>query len=95
MNGKVEVMKKNLKTILKHTINASRSNWNIMLYPTLWSYRTNVKIATWFSPLQLIHGVEEFMPVECEIPSLKISFHVLPNTTNIEQRFLHLEHLDE
>ena len=40
-NGQVEAVKKTLKPILKHTINVSWSNWNIMLYPALWAYQTN------------------------------------------------------
>ena len=66
-----------------------------MLYPVLWAYRTNVKTATGFSPFQLIHRVEAVTPVECEILSLKISIHVLPDTTELEERLLHLEHIDE
>ena len=66
-----------------------------MLYPTLWEYRTNVKIAMGFSPFQLVHGVEVVTPVECEIPSLKIAIHVLPDTTELEECFLHLENIDE
>ena len=66
-----------------------------MLCPTLWSYRTNVKTTTGFSPFQLVHGVEAVTPVECEIPSLKIAIHVLPDTTELEENLLHLEHLDE
>ena len=48
-----------------------------------------------FSPFQLVHGVEAVNPIECEILSLKIVVHVLPNTTEIEERLVHLEHLDE
>ena len=48
-----------------------------------------------FSPFQLVHGVEEVTPVEWEIPSLKIAIHVLPDTTELEEHLLHLEHLDE
>ena len=66
-----------------------------MLYPPLWAYQTNVKTATWFSPFQLVHGVEAVTPVEYEIPSLKIAIHVLPDTTELEEHLLHLEHLDE
>ena len=94
-NGQVEAVNKTLKNILKHTINASHSNWHIMLYPALWAYQTNVKTATRFSPFQLVHGVEAVTPVECEISSLRIVIHVLPNTTELEERLLHLEHLDE
>ena len=75
-NGQVEAVNKTLKTILKRTINASHSNWHIMLYPALWVYRTNVKTFMGFSPFQLIHGVEDITPIECEIPPLKISIHV-------------------
>ena len=66
-----------------------------MLYPTLWAYRTNVKISTWFSPFQLVHGVEAVTSVESKIPSLKIAIHVLPDTTTLEEHLLNLEHLDE
>ena len=66
-----------------------------MLYPALWAYRTNVKTVIGFSPFQLVHGVEAVTPVECEIPSLKIDIHVLPNTNELEEWLLHLEHLDE
>ena len=66
-----------------------------MLYPTLWVYQTNVKTTMVFSPFQLIHGVEAITPVECEISSLKIAIHVLPNTTEVEEHLLPLEHLDE
>ena len=37
-NGQVEAVNKTLKTILKWTIDATRSNWHIMLYPALWAY---------------------------------------------------------
>ena len=84
MNGQVEAVNKTLKTILKHTINAAQSNWHIMPYPILWDYRTNVKNAMGFSPFQLIHKLEEVTSVECEIPSLKISIHVLPDMTELE-----------
>ena len=39
--------------------------------------------------------MEAVTPVECEIPSLNISIHVLPDTTELEEWLLHLEHLDE
>ena len=83
MNGQVKEVNKTLKNILKRTINTARSNWNIMLYHALWSYRTNVKISRGFSPFQFVHGVEAVTPVECEIPSVKISIHVLTDMTEL------------
>ena len=38
VNGQVKAVNKTLKTILKHTINASHSNWHIILYLALWAY---------------------------------------------------------
>ena len=90
-NGYLEPINKTLKTILKCTINASHSNWHIMLYLALWAYRTNLKTTTEFSPFQLVHGVEAVTPIECEIPSLRIAIHVLPDTTEMEECLLHLE----
>ena len=66
-----------------------------MLYPALWAYRTTVKTATSFSPYQLIHGVESVLPVECEIPSLKLAIELLLDTSPLEEHLVHLEQLDE
>ena len=66
-----------------------------MLYPSLWAYSTAVKTAIDFSPYQLLHGVESILLVECEIPSLKLSVELLPDTFALEQHLVHLEHLDE
>ena len=94
-NGKVEVVNKPLKTILKCTIKASRSNWHIMLYPALWAYQNNINTATGFLSLHLVHGVEVVTQIECKIPSLKIYIHVLLETTDLEECLLHLENFDE
>ena len=66
-----------------------------MLYPALWVYRTIVKTTMSFSPYQLVHGVESIFPVECEIPSLKLAIELLPDTSPLEERLVHLEQLDE
>jgi hypothetical protein len=90
-HGQVEVVKKTLKTILQRTINSAKSNWHLMLYSTLWAYRTSVKIATSFSPFQLIYGLEVVLPIECQIPSLKLVVKLLPNTSPLEEQLLYLE----
>jgi len=94
-NGQVEAVNKTLKTILQRTVNISRNNWHIMLYPALWEYHTSIKIATGFSPFQLVQGVEAILPIECEIPSLKLDVKLLPETSILEERLIYLEHLDE
>ena len=35
------------------------------------------------------------MPVECEIPSLKLAVELLPDTSPLEEHLVHLEQLDE
>jgi hypothetical protein len=70
-------------------------NWHLMLYPALWAYRTLVKTTIGFSPFQLIHGVETVFPIECKVPSLKKAVELLPDTTQLEEHLVYLEHLDE
>ena len=89
-NGQVEVVKKSLKSILQRTITQSKNNWHIMLYPTLWAYRTMVKTTTGFSPYQLMHGVESVLSVEYKIPSLKLVVELLPHTFTLEEHLVHL-----
>jgi hypothetical protein len=59
------------------------------------TYRTMVKTSTSFSPFQLVHGMDSILPTDCEIPSLKLEIELLPNTTDLEECLIHLEHLDE
>ena len=94
-NGQVEVMKKVFITMLQHTIGMHKSNWHLMLFSALWAYRTSIKDATGFTPFQLVYGLEATLPIECEIPSLKLAVELLPNTTPLEERLLYLEQLDE
>jgi hypothetical protein len=54
-----------------------------------------VKTATSFMPFHLVHGVEETLPIECEIPTLRTAIELLPDTAPMEQRLLNLESLDE
>ena len=35
------------------------------------------------------------MPIECQIPSLKLAVQLLPDTSPLEERLVHLEQLDE
>ena len=76
VNGQVEAVNKSLKSILQRTIAHSKNNSHIMLYPALWAYRIVVNISMGFSPYQLLHGVESVLPVECEIPSLKLAIEL-------------------
>ena len=54
-----------------------------------------VSRATGLTHFQLVYGVEAFLPIECEIPSLKLAVELLPNTSTKEERLLYLIWLDE
>ncbi len=94
-NGKVEVVNKILKTMLQWTVNKHKTNWHLMLFPALSAYITSIKTATGLTPFHLVFGKEAFLPIECEIPSLKLAIELLPNTTPLEERLLYLERLDD
>jgi hypothetical protein len=54
-----------------------------------------MKTSTRFTPFQLVYGIEVVLPIECEIPSLKLKVELLPHTSVEEEHFLYLSKLDE
>ncbi|XP_015072769.1 uncharacterized protein K02A2.6-like [Solanum pennellii] len=71
MNGAVEAANKNIKKILKKMIDKQRG-WHEMLPYALLGYRTTVRTSTGATPYLLVYGTEAVVPVEVEIPSLRI-----------------------
>jgi transposase InsO family protein len=94
-NGQVEAINKSLKTLLQQMINFSKSNWHLMLYSTLWAYQMSVKTTTDFLPYQLVYRLEAVLPIECQIPTLNLAVQLLLDTSQLEERLLYLEQLDE
>ena len=54
-----------------------------------------MKTINGFTPLQLVYGLESILPIECQIPSLKLAVELLPHTFTEEEIFLYLTNLDE
>ena len=81
--------------MLQRMVGQSKSNWHLQLFYTLWAYRTAINTSTDFTPFQLVYRLEATLPIECEIPSLKLFVELLPNTTIEEERFLYINKLDE
>ena len=81
-NGQVESINNILKRMLQRMIGVHKRNWHLILYSTLWAYRTSVRNATRFTPFQLVYCLEATLQIQCEILSLKIVFDLLPNTSN-------------
>lgn len=94
-NGLVEAVNKFLVTMIKRIIGIHKTNWHSMLFSALWAYRTSVKTSTGFTPFQLVYGLEALLPIECEIPSLKLAIELLPVTSEEEKRFLYFSQLYE
>jgi hypothetical protein len=94
-NGQVEAINRVLITMIRRMIGIHKTNWHTMLFSSLWAYQTSVKSATGFTPFRLVYGMEAIMPIECEIPSLKLAVELLPNTSAEEERLLYLMRLDE
>lgn len=71
MNGVVEVANKNLKKILQK-MTTNHSNWHKMLPNALMAYRTSIRTSTGVTPYSLVYGMEAVLPIEVEIPSLRV-----------------------
>ena len=62
-----------------------------MLFPSLRAYHTSTKITTGFTPFHLVHDVESVLPIECQIPSLRLHVELLPDTSPLEEHLLLLK----
>jgi hypothetical protein len=75
MNGVVEAANKNIKMIMQKMVVTYR-DWHEMLPFALHGYRTSVRTTTRTTPYSLVYGMEAVLPVEVEIPSLRVLLDV-------------------
>ena len=71
MNGAVEAANKNLKKILEKMIDIYK-DWHEFLPFALCAYHTSIRTSMGVTLYSLVYGMEAILPVEVEIPSLKI-----------------------
>ena len=71
MNGAVEAANKNLKKIIQK-MTVTYKDWHEMLPFALHGYRTTVRTSTGATPFSLVYGMEAVLPIEVEIPSLRV-----------------------
>ena len=71
-NGLNERFNGELVKILSKVTQHQGRNWDLELPTALWAYRTSVKVATGFSPFHLVFGKEALLPVEVELPAVKL-----------------------
>jgi hypothetical protein len=95
-NGQTEKTNGLLCQILTKTISGSATDWDDKLWSALWAYRTAYKVTTQFTPFQLVYGQEAILPIEFEIPSLRVAIeNRLGDEDSLKARLYALEALDE
>lgn len=72
-NGQVEASNKTIEQILHSIIIKHGKDWHTQLVYALWAYRMSVCMTTGTTPCNLIYGTNAIMPIELEIPSLRVS----------------------
>ena len=96
VNGQDEATNKRIKSILSKIWDTYKKDWHDQLPYALWAYRTSVCIATRATPFSLVYGYEAIVPLELEIPSLRISLQGdISNEDARKARLQQLELLDE
>ena len=71
INGVVEAANKNIKKIVQK-IMVTYKDWHEMLRFSLHGYRTSARTSTGTTPFSLVYGIEVVVPIEIQIPSLRI-----------------------
>ncbi|XP_049357045.1 uncharacterized protein LOC125821701 [Solanum verrucosum] len=95
MNGAVEAANENINKILRKIID-NRRGWHEMLPYVLLGYRTIVGISVGATPYLLVYGTEAVIPVEVEIPSLRIIQEIeLSDVDWVRKRIDQLTRIDE
>ncbi|KAG9459165.1 hypothetical protein H6P81_003673 [Aristolochia fimbriata] len=95
-NGLAKAFNKTLCKILKKTIGANKKSWDEKLGEVLWPYKTLFRAPTQSTPYSLIYGTEAVLPLEVQLPSLRIAIREGLTTEECAQlRLAELESLDE
>jgi hypothetical protein len=71
MNGAMEAANKNIKRIIQKMVLTYR-DWHEMLPFALHAFRTTVRTSTGTTLYSLVYGMEAVMPLEVEIPLLRV-----------------------
>jgi len=94
-NGQAEAFNKVLCKILKKMVSRSKRDRHERLSEALWAYRTTARTATGCTPYNLVFGSEVVLPVEVQLPSLRVAMQFTDPYENTQVRLAELEALDE
>jgi ribonuclease HI len=91
-NGLAEAFNKTLINIMKKMIDGNQRDWDNRLQEALWAYRITYRTPTQATPYSLAFGVEAVLPLEVELPSLRVAMQ--NDMTMDECQQLRLDELD-
>ncbi|XP_015166558.1 uncharacterized protein [Solanum tuberosum] len=95
-NGLAEAFNKTLCNLIKKFVSKSKRDWHERMEKALWAYRTTYRTPTQATPYSLAVGVESVMPLERQIPSIRLDIQEgLIEEENARLRLAELEALDE
>ncbi|KAL0416649.1 UNVERIFIED_CONTAM: hypothetical protein Slati_3496800 [Sesamum latifolium] len=95
-NGLAKAFNKTLCSLLKMVVAKSKRDWHERIGEALWAYTTTVRTPTQSTPYALVYRVEAVLPLEQQIPSLRIAIQEgLTEEENARIRLEELEALDE
>ncbi|CAL8991156.1 unnamed protein product, partial [Prunus brigantina] len=95
-NGFAEAFNKTLCSLLKKVVGRTKKDWHERINEALWAYRTTYRTPTQATPYSLVYGVEAVLPLESQIPSLRMAVQEgLTDEENAKLRLQELEALDE
>ncbi|XP_070020650.1 uncharacterized protein [Nicotiana sylvestris] len=77
-------------------VSKSKRDWHDRMEEALWEYRTTHRTPTQVTPYALVYGVEAALPLERQIPSLRLAIKEgITNEENARLWLVELEALDE
>ena len=95
-NGLAEAFNKTLGSLLKKVVSKTKRDWYERIREALWAYQTTFRTPTQVMPYSLVYRVEAVLPLERQIPSLRIAIQEgLTGAENAKLRLQELEALDE
>ena len=78
--------------MLKKAVSKSQRDWHERLPEVFWAYCTAYQTPTQSTPYSLVFGTEAVLPLEVQIPALRIALQ--NELTNEDRVRLHLDELD-
>ncbi|XP_028053950.1 uncharacterized protein LOC114258243 [Camellia sinensis] len=95
-NVLAEAFNKTLCKILKKMVDKNKRTWHEKLQEALWAYQTSHRTPIQATPYSLVFGEEVVLPLEVQIPSLRVAIQKSLTEDESERvRLVELQTLDE